>query len=168
MTPENADTPRTESLAGRITRTLGRTGSRGGWRAGIGVAMLLALAPLLTLAGAWWNERQVRGETAALARAAAPQLAAAREREAARAMLAALLARPNLGVTIESLARVLPAEATLAKAEWSEGRLAIEVAAPDPDRLRAALRRDPTTAGLRDAGQRQGDGAMLVALEEAR
>lgn len=167
MIPEDA-APRSESLADRLVRALRTSGGRGEWRAAAGVALLLALAPLLTQAAAWWSERRVVGEIAALSRTAAPQLAAAREHAAARATLDALLARPTLGSTIEALARVLPAEASVARAGWVDGRLAIEVAAPDPDRLRAALRRDPTTVGLRDAGQRQGDGAMLVALEEAR
>ena len=167
MTPEDSRAPN-ESLAGRIVRALRTPDGGGGWRVGAAVAVLLALAPLLTLAGAWWSERQIRGEIAALSRSAAPQLTVARDRDAARATLGGLLARPTLGVTIEALARVLPTEANLAKAGWADGRLAIEAAAPDPDRLRAALRRDSVTAGLRDVGQRRGDGGMLVALEDAR
>ncbi|HWK35526.1 MAG TPA: hypothetical protein VNR91_04620, partial [Sphingomonas sp.] len=97
------------------------------------------------------------------------KLAAADERAAARATLAPLLARPTLGATLEGMARILPAESHLVRAErGADGRLAIDVAAPDPDRLRAVLRRDPVTQGLRDTGQRRGDGAMIVTLEDGR
>ena len=46
-----------------------------------------------------------------------------------------------------------------------QGRLALEIATADPDRLRTALRRVPTLARLRNTGQRQADAAMIVLLE---
>lgn len=173
MVSDDRDTPRASLISqiGRAARTRASTIATPagiGWRAEAGVAALLVSAPLLTIGGAWWIERQVRNDTAEIARSAAPRLAVARDRAAALATLTGLLARPSFGATIETLARTLPADVTLTKATWVEGRLRIEVAAPDPDRLRIALRRDPVTAGLRDAGQSRGDGGMIVVLEEAR
>lgn len=141
-------------------------GRDGGVRVAMAVALLLALGPILTIAGAYATARGIRAETAALAREAAPKLAAAREAEDARTELRALLATPTLGATLDGLARALPVEATATSAERrADGTLTVEVATADPDRLRAALRRDSATAGLRDAGQRRGDSAMLVMLE---
>jgi hypothetical protein len=142
-------------------------GRDGGAAVAAAVALLLALAPLLTIAGAYATARSIRGETAALAREAEPKLAAAREAEAGRTALRQLLATPTLGATLDGLARALPPESLVTSAERrADTTLTVEVATADPDRLRASLRRDPATAGLRDVGQRRGESTMLVMLEE--
>ena len=131
------------------------------------LAGLLTLAPLLTIGGAAIAERRTRAQIEGLAQEAEPKLAAARELDLAQVRLRGLLAMPTVGTSVNALARALPGDAALASVgRAANGTLAIEVAAPDPDRLRAALRRDPATSRLRDTGQRRGDGAMLVTLEE--
>ncbi len=132
-------------------------------------AALIVAGPLATLAGAHWLTRETRRETAALAAQAAPLVATRTARERARALLAASWSNPTLGTTIEAVARVLPPEASLLRTErLADGRLVLEVAAPDPDRLAAALRREPALAGLRATAQLPGDGAMRVTLEQPR
>ncbi|MES2338866.1 MAG: hypothetical protein V4537_12290 [Pseudomonadota bacterium] len=159
----------TPSLAARIAARLSAHGAGRDVRAGIAVALLLAAAPAAVWAGARWTETGVRRDIAAVTATAKPRLDGLAARTAARAELDTLLAVPGVGGTLEALTRALPADASLARvARGPEGRLAIDVAAADPDRLRAALRRHPATAGLRDAGQRGGDGVMLVTLESAR
>lgn len=141
-------------------------GRDGGARVAAAVALLIALAPLLTIAGAYATARSIRAEAAAIAREAEPRLAATREAEAGRTALRKLLATPTLGATLDGLARTLPPESTVTSAERrADATLAVEVATADPDRLRTALRRDPATVGLRDAGQQRGESAMLVMLE---
>lgn len=170
--PPPPDLP-SPSLVGRVRAALASAPASapagGDRRVAVAVAALIALAPLLTWAGARWQEARERGATAALMREAAPRLARDSARDAARAAFAPLLARPTLGATVEALARTLPAEANVVRVEQAQaGRLSIEVAGPDPDKLRAALRRDPATQGLRDAGQRAGDGGMVVTFEGER
>jgi hypothetical protein len=163
-------TPQTPSLAERVFARLRRSGgdfpAGGGWRFGVALAVLLAAGPVATLVGARIAENRALAAGAALTRTAAPRLEEARAHMAARDTLAPLLSRPTLGATLEGLARALPPENSLVRAERGEdGRLSIDVASPDPDPLRAALRREPVTQGLRDAGQRGGDGAMVVTFE---
>lgn len=165
MPPERT----TPSLAHRLRTAV--TGIDGGHdrRAGVAVAVLLAAAPALTWAGALWTEAHVRRDIAAIERTAAPRLATVAATRQARQELATILDTPGVAATLDGLATALPTGATLRSAgRAADHRLAVEVAAPDPDRLRAALRRAPQTARLRDTGQRRGDGAMLVALEEAK
>lgn len=127
------------------------------------VALLIAAGPLLTIAGAKLLAAQERGAAAQLAAEAAPRIEAARAAEAARSQIDSVLRRMTLGATLEALARTLPADATLVRAARSiEGVLEIDVAAADPDRLRAALRRAPAFARLRNTGQREADGRMIV------
>ena len=131
------------------------------------LAGLLTLAPLLTIGGAAVAERRTRAQIDGLAHEVEPKLLAGGQANTARARLRTLLATPTLGTTLDGLARALPSDAALASAERAaDGRLRVEVAAPDPDRLRAALRRDPATSRLRDTGQQRGEGAMVVTLEE--
>lgn len=137
------------------------------WEAAAAVAVLIALAPLLTIAGARLITRHERAEVARLVSDLAPRLAAEQAAQAARREIAAAVAHPPMATTLDSLARVLPPDATLFRAErTAKGALDLEVTTPDPDRLRAAIRRAPEFAGLRDSGQRQGDGAMLVSLHQ--
>ncbi|MEI9851845.1 MAG: hypothetical protein WDN24_14570 [Sphingomonas sp.] len=75
--------------------------------------------------------------------------------------------RPTIGATLDALARALPPEASLIRAgRDAQGLLTVEVAAPDPDQLRAAIRRDPLLAALRDTGQRQQEATMIVTMRE--
>ncbi len=152
------------SLLAGLRRRLGEPWP-GGWRVAGAFAALLALGPALTMMGAGLIERQVRRDIAALQQRTAGRTAGVAAADAARAALTPLVARPGLAATIEALARVMPTDAALVAAERSaDGALRIEIATPDPDRLRTALRRDPATRGLRDAGQRGGDGAIIVAF----
>ena len=127
------------------------------------VALLIAAGALLTIGGARLLARQERAATARLAAEAAPRIEAARTAAEARGQIDAVLRRMPLGTTLEALARALPADATLVRAaRTGEGVLEIDVAASDPDQLRAALRRTPALARLRNTGQRQADAKMIV------
>ena len=127
------------------------------------VAALIVAGPLLTIAGAKLLASQQRAAAARLADEASPRIEAARAAVEARRQIDVVLRRQPLGGTIEALARALPPEATLVRAgRTAQGVLEVEVAAPDPDRLRAALRRTPAFARLRNTGQRQADAKMIV------
>lgn len=140
---------------------------RGRWVAG-GVAALIALGPVATIVGADLIASGARAEARKLEAKAAPRIAAAKAAASDRETLAGVLRRPTLGLVIEALARTLPPEAALVRAERGrDGLLEVEVNTPDPDKLRAALRREPALSALRDTGQRQGDVAMVVAFKEA-
>ncbi|WP_044332121.1 hypothetical protein [Sphingomonas hengshuiensis] len=137
----------------------------GDWRLGVAVAALLALGPALTIGGAAWLRADALAEATRLRASAAPHAAEVQARAEARAALAPVLDRPTLGTTIEVLARGMPADAQLVRVErTAQGALEIDASAPDPDRLRAALRREPALAGLRDVSQRRGDGAMIASF----
>jgi hypothetical protein len=139
----------------------------GEWRIAAGIAALIAAGPLATMLGAQLLADSARAEVAALRSQAAPRLAAAKAYARDRVELAALLRRPGVGTTFEALARALPDDAVLTRAgRGRDGALEAEVATPDPDKLRASLRREPALARLHDAGQRRGDQAMLVVLRE--
>ncbi|SOB86566.1 hypothetical protein SAMN06297144_1672 [Sphingomonas guangdongensis] len=155
MTPP----PPAASLVERLATRL-----RGGdWRVGAAIAAAIALVPAGVVAGATLAAIAQEDRTAARARAEAGGLARAAEQQ----RLARVLARPGIGATLEALARALPAEARLRRvARQGDGRLRVEVMTADPDRLRAALRREGATAALRDAGQQGGPGGLLVTLEE--
>ena len=160
----NDATPPDTSLVARIGTLRGVAIGR---RAAIVVAVLLILAPLATLLGAKLLTASARSDAGAIKRAQAPRIAAAEAQNSQRRALAPMLDRPTLGTTLEGLARALPRETQLVRAgRGGDGRLRIEASTADPDRLRAALRREPTTARLRDAGQRRGDAALVVTMEE--
>jgi hypothetical protein len=138
-------------------------------RMALAAALLIVAAPLATLAGATWLAADARAEAARWDRQAVPVAAARSVRDRARSLLAAAWTRPTLGATTESVARALPADAALLRTErTADGHLTIEVAAPDPDRLAAALRRDPALGGLRAVAQARGDATMRVTLEQRR
>ncbi|WP_326525687.1 hypothetical protein [Sphingomonas sp.] len=157
------------SLASRLAARFATASAGRDSRAGIAVALLLAAAPLVVWAGARWTQAGVVRDAAAIRATAAPRLALIDARGQAHAELDALFDRPGVAATLDALARALPSGAMLVRAgRGADGRLAAEVSAADPDRLRAALRRHPATQRLRDTGQRRGDAAMLVTLEEPR
>lgn len=126
-------------------------------------ALLLAAGPALTWAGATLAEHRIRVQTAALASQAEPRLARTRGDAATRAAWAPLLDRPGVGALLERLAAALPADDRLASVS-DDGTLEVAVLSADPDALRAALRRDPLLAQLRETGQQRGDAAIRVTL----
>jgi len=134
------------------------------------IAVLIALGPLATIAGAQLLTRQERAEVTRLKAEREPRLAAELAAERARTEMASTLRHQPLSSALEALARGLPADASLVRVERNaQGALEIDVSTTDPDRLRAALRRDPALARLRDTSQRQADTAMIVSMrEEAR
>jgi hypothetical protein len=145
-------------------------GGSGDRRVGIAVAALIAAGPLLTIAGAAALGARERVAAARLSAELAPRLEAEAAAGRVRARLGAVLAQPSISATIEAVARVLPAGAALVRAErTAQGALELEIAAPDPDALRAALRRAPELAGIRTVAQREGDGALVATMRlEAR
>ena len=127
------------------------------------VALLIGAGPLLTIAGAKLLAAEQRAAAARIESEAAPRIAAAKSATEARTQIDAVLRRRTLGATIEALARALPADAVLVRTgRTAQGVLEIDVAAADPDRLRAALRHAPAFARLRNTGQRQADAKMIV------
>ncbi|MBX3564078.1 MAG: hypothetical protein KF730_05810 [Sphingomonas sp.] len=157
--------PDREPLATRFTAAL--RGPAQAWEAAAAIAVLIALAPLLTIAGAKLLIRHERSAIVRLNDDLAPRLAVEQAAQTARTEIAAVVNRPPMGATLETLARALPADTMLARAErTAQGGLDLEVTTVDPDKLRAAIRRAPELAGLRDSGQRQGDGLMLVSLHQ--
>lgn len=173
--PESPQQQAPASLAGQLNAAGRRwlaarpampAGRREWWVAGA-LGALIAAGPAVTILGAKLLAGGVRAEVAKLREQAAPRVAAAQTAAKERAELVALLRRPGLGATAEALARALPADASLVRVERSAaGLLEVDLTAPDPDRLRAALRREPALARLRDAGQLQGELAMTVSLRE--
>lgn len=132
------------------------------WRIPAIVAALIWLGPLTTMLGARLLADGVRREAQGLRVQLAPRIAAERGAETARSQLADALRGPGPSATLEALARVLPAEATVARvAREPGGAIELEIAAPDPDMLRAALRRAPEFVRLRAVGQQGSDGTML-------
>jgi hypothetical protein len=155
--------PPSPSLLDQLRRGGGTAPAAQAWRTAGLIAALLAAGPLLTVVGA---EALAMRASDDAARAA---MRASGARPDGRDSFAKVLRRPGLAATLEGIARALPRDAVLQRVERGEdGRLVVEVMAPDPDRLRGALRRDPVTASLRDAGQRAGEGGMVVTLEDAR
>lgn len=139
-------------------RAVWRGADRRRWGVAAGLVVAIVAVPLATIVGAGIAENRVRAEIATLEKATA--LAPDRREPSSQ---------PRLGATLETLARALPQDALLTAAgRGADGRLRIEVSTADPDQLRTALRRDERLRNLRDAGQRPGDGAIVVTLEEAR
>lgn len=137
------------------------------WIAGA-VAALIAAGPLATIIGASLLANGTNAAVQKLREQTAPRTAATQSAARERAALVALLRSPGLGESVEALARALPADASLERVERNAaGLLEVDLTAPDPDRLRAALRREPALARLRDTGQQQGELAMTISLREA-
>ena len=159
--------PRGESLAAKILRTRGRRSpaavSPNRSKDALLVAGLIALGPVLTIAGAQMLTARERAQTARIEAQLAPRTARRADAERTRDQLASVIARPPLATTLDALARALPKEASLVRADRSaDGVLQLDVRAPDPDALRGALRRAPAFARLREMGQQRGDAAMIV------
>ncbi|TKD53122.1 hypothetical protein [Sphingomonas baiyangensis] len=132
-----------------------------GWLLALG----LPLGPLLGAGVAMIDAERIDARTAELRNSGRDRLAADAVNRADRAAIASGV--PGFAATLDALARTLPDEARLrAVARDGDGRLFGTVATVDPDTLRAALRRDPLTARLRDSGQRQVEGAIEVTLGE--
>lgn len=139
----------------------------GGVRLGIALAVLLPLGPVLTLGGAWWLTS--REDAALAAIAASPRAAAGAASRHEAEILRGLARGGGMAATLERLARVLPTDDRIISASRTIGEadddgLEIEVATVDPDRLRAAFRRDPALARLRGERERRGDGVLIVTL----
>lgn len=138
-------------------------------RASVLLAAAILATPLLTWSGAAVLTARAQVEGRAIARRAAPRVAQQVAAERARALLQPAWRTPTLGATLEAIARALPEDAALLRAERDgAGNLSVDVAAPDPDRVVVALRRDPVLAGLRATAQARvdADGRMRVTLEQ--
>lgn len=165
--PDPAETPREpRSLSHRLGNLLrGLEIPDGDWRLAAIAGALIATGPLATIAGAKLLIGSERAASARLQASLEPRLAAERAARDARAELGRAVWRPAMGTTLEALARVLPADATLTRAERTrQGALELDIATTDPDALRATIRRAPEFAGLRDTSQRRGDAAMIVSM----
>lgn len=129
---------------------------------GWAVAALIVAGPLLTLGGGALLTARARAEAGRLEAETAPRRAAMAKATEARTMLRAAITAPAVGSTLDTLATLLPVEDRLvAVAADGSGALAVEIATVDPDRLRAAIRAS-RLAGLREAGQRRGEGVLVV------
>lgn len=129
----------------------------------LALCALIALGPAIVLVASAWQVGPAEAEARGLEATAARRDADARSVEQARATLRALIRRPTLGAMTERLASALPEDGRIASLTIDrEGVVTVEATAPDPDQLRAALRRDSALARLRDAGQRRGDAMMIV------
>ncbi|WP_230769273.1 hypothetical protein [Sphingomonas sp. Leaf4] len=180
--PANDDAPRTPSLFDRAVAAARRRPDAAPVepapaprravpfdRPALAVACAIVIAPLLTWGGATWLAASARADGRIAAARAAPAIAARDARSAALATLTQTWSRQPLGATIEGIARALPPEASLVRAEAdAAGRLSLDIVTPDPDRLIAALRRDPALARLRPTAQKRVDGRMQVTLEALR
>lgn len=139
-------------------------------RFAMALAALIALGPLLTIAGAGWMRAGVVQDTEALRAQGRARLDAEGARQRAALLFRDAVRRPTLSVTLDRIARVLPDDARLASAaREADGALRVEIAASDPDPLRAALRRDPLFAAMRESGQRRTeDGRVVVTMRTQR
>lgn len=156
------------SLSQRLAATLrGLPLPAGGWRVATAFGALLAAGPLLTLAGASMLVQHEKRVTAKLQDQLAPRLQAEAAAREARTALANAAGRAAPGQVVELLAGVLPPEAKLTRIERTrDGGLEFDVAGSDPDALRAAVRRAPEFAGMRNTSQRHADAAMIVSMRE--
>lgn len=136
-----------------------------GQRAAAIVALLIAAGPLATLLGANMLAADARADARRLGAGLAPRIAQRRAVEQARDQMGAAIAQPMLGVTLEAIARALPADATVLRAErMRDGALELDISAPDPDQLRPALRSLPGIGRFRNVGQRRSDAGMIVSF----
>lgn len=166
--PDSDDAqPPAPSLAGKLAGVWRRdAAAEDGWpgqRMALVVVGLIALGPLLTIGGAKMLAAREAHKSATLQTELAPRIEATRQAEIARTRLSEALARRPMANTLEALGRVLPAEAAVVRAERTKGgALEIDIATPDPDKLRMALRRAPEFGQIRNVAQRQGDAGMIV------
>ncbi|MCD2325101.1 hypothetical protein LQ953_13850 [Sphingomonas sp. IC-56] len=174
--PDKEDVPPPgESLTAKLFRSARGAGrapagakASGQWREAALLAGLIAMGPVLTIAGAQMLAVQERGQAERLEAQLAPRLARRASAEQARDLLSPVISRATLGATFEALARGLPKDASVVRAErGADGTLQLALRTPDPDALRAALRRVPALSGLREVGQQRSDAAMIVLLQGA-
>lgn len=138
------------------------------WRLAAGLAALIALGPLATIVGAGLIEHNARTEAARLNAQMAPRLKAEARVRAARDMLRNATRDAGAAVWLDRVAAAIPGDARVARmGKAADGSMEIEVTAPDPDVLRAALRRDPALAGFRETGQRRAGAMIAVTLRRA-
>lgn len=160
--------PAADSLSHRLAAGLG--GLRlpeGGWRIAAAFGALIAAGPLFTLLGANMLAEHEKRATLQLQNQLAPRLQAADMARTARTALANAAGRVSPGEVLEVLAGVLPPEASLARIErTADGGLELDVTGGDPDALRAAVRRAPEFAGMRNTSQRRTDTTMIVSMRE--
>ncbi|KQM87572.1 hypothetical protein ASE67_07730 [Sphingomonas sp. Leaf23] len=134
-------------------------------RASLLLAAAILATPLLTWGGAAVLTARAQEEGRAIAHRAAPRIAEQAAAQRARVLLQQAWRLPTLGTTLEATARALPKDAALLRVERDgAGQMSMQVVAPDPDRVVAAL------PGLRATAQARtdGDGRMRVTLEQRR
>lgn len=154
-----------QRLAAREPRAPRPAGGPVDWRLAAGLAALIALGPLATIVGAGAIDRSARAEAARLTAQAAPRLKAEVRAREARAILRKAARDTGLAGWLDRLAVAIPADARVARiGKATDGAMEIEITAPDPDLLRAALRRDPALAGFRETGQRRAGAMIAVTL----
>lgn len=138
------------------------------WRIAAAIAVLIALGPLLTIMTARLLEHQAGAEAAALRAKAAPRTDAIAADRMARDLLRAVVREAPVAVWLDRAATVLPDDARIARmARAADGRLEIDIMAPDPDQVRGAMRRDAVFAGFRETGQRRAGAMILVTYRRA-
>lgn len=156
------------SLSHRLSAALrGASLPAGGRGVAAAFGALLAAGPLLTLAGATLLAQHEKRATLRLQDQLAPRLQAEAAAREARTALANAAGRAAPGQVVELLAGVLPPETRLTRIERTrDGGLEFDVAGSDPDTLRAAIRRAPEFAGMRNTSQRHTDAGMIVSMRE--
>lgn len=165
-----------DSLADRMAQRLAAGTPRaprspGGpvdWRLASALAALIALGPLATITGAALIEGSARAEAERLTAQAAPRLKAEAGAQAARAALREAVRHPAAAVLLNHVAAAIPVDARVSRmSKAADGAMEIEITAPDPDLLRAAMRRDPALAAFRETGQRRAGAMIAVTLRRA-
>ena len=83
-------------------------------------------------------------------------------------MLREAVRQPGAAILLNHVAAAIPADARVARMrKAADGAMEIEITAPDPDLLRAALRRTPALASFRETGQRRAGAMIAVTLRRA-
>ena len=86
----------------------------------------------------------------------------------ARETLRRAVRRSTVAASLDRMAGALPGDARVTRmAQDADGAVEIDIAAPDPDQVRAALRRDGGFAGFREQGQRRAGALILVSYRRA-
>ncbi len=167
--PDSDPEPRRESLVSQLLAGLRARETRSearpphGWRVAALAGLLIAAGPMALWIGASLSVASVEAQNAKLRALLAPRFSSEKRDRVARDDLANMVARPVPGSVLEALARALPTDAGLVRVGMTaQGLIEIEANAPDPDRLRAALRREMMFKALRVTGQARGDGTMIV------
>lgn len=157
-----------QRLAAREPRAPRPGGGPVDWRLTGALAALIALGPLATITGAAVIGQGARAEAARLTAQAAPRLKAEARAQAARTALRDAVRHPGAAILLNHVAAAIPADVRVARMrKAADGAMEIEIIAPDPDLLRAALRRDPALAAFRETGQRRAGAMIAVTLRRA-